>query len=387
MKKAATLVVGAAGVGAALMYFLDPDRGKRRRARVRDKAIHVIKQGNDAIDKTARDISNRVQGILSEAGALIYQTTVEDEVLTERVRSKIGRVVSRAHDIKVTSQERTVTLEGTVSEEERQRLLNCVTTVRGVKGVVDKLGQREQAEETSISRGRRPKAGERSAFLQANWSPTARVIAGATGGALAVYGARHFGLLGLATGAAGIGLLTRAITNMEPSRILGMAGTPGVAIQKTINIEAPVEEVFEFWIQHENFPAFMRNVREVNKIGENRYHWRVAGPAGINVEWDGEINRVIPNQLITFRSLPKSIIEQSGTIRFDPISDSDTRVDIKMSYNPPAGALGHLVAMLFGADPKSDLDEDLMRMKALIETGHVPHDAARKSAARQARVP
>lgn len=47
-----------------------------------------------------------------------------------------------------------------------------------------------------------------------------------------------------------------------------------------------------------------------------------------------------------------------------------------MSYNPPAGAIGHVVASLFGADPKSEMDADLARMKTLIETGIRPHDAA-----------
>jgi uncharacterized membrane protein len=48
-----------------------------------------------------------------------------------------------------------------------------------------------------------------------------------------------------------------------------------------------------------------------------------------------------------------------------------------MSYNPVAGALGHLVASLFGADPERQMEEDLMRMKTLLETGTPPHDAAR----------
>jgi hypothetical protein len=33
------------------------------------------------------------------------------------------------------------------------------------------------------------------------------------------------------------------------------------------------------------------------------------------------------------------------------------------------------VASLFGADPKSEMDDDLMRMKSFIETGHQPRDA------------
>lgn len=53
---------------------------------------------------------------------------------------------------------------------------------------------------------------------------------------------------------------------------------------------------------------------------------------------------------------------------------------IAMSYNPPAGALGHVVAKLFGADPKSELDEDMMRLKSTLETAETSQDAAQRDA-------
>ena len=61
--------------------------------------------------------------------------------------------------------------------------------------------------------------------------------------------------------------------------------------------------------------------------------------------------------------------------------DGTTRVDVQLSYNPPGGALGHLVAKLFGSDPKSEMDQDLARLKTLIETGNFPRDAAKPVAA------
>lgn len=55
-------------------------------------------------------------------------------------------------------------------------------------------------------------------------------------------------------------------------------------------------------------------------------------------------------------------------MRFEP-ADGGTRVLVRMSYNPPAGALGHAVAMLFGADPEQAMTEDLVRFKSLLEEG------------------
>jgi uncharacterized membrane protein len=56
-------------------------------------------------------------------------------------------------------------------------------------------------------------------------------------------------------------------------------------------------------------------------------------------------------------------------IRFESVGDNETRVDIRLLYNPPGGVLGHLAALLFGADPKSAMDDDLMRFKSIIESG------------------
>jgi uncharacterized membrane protein len=105
-------------------------------------------------------------------------------------------------------------------------------------------------------------------------------------------------------------------------------------------------------------------------------HWKVAGPAGSTFEFDAEVTRAVPNQMIAWRTLPGSPVAHAGVVRFDPEADGRTRVHIRMTYNPPAGWLGHEVAAAFGVDPKHSMDADLARMKTLIETGRAPHDAA-----------
>ena len=81
--------------------------------------------------------------------------------------------------------------------------------------------------------------------------------------------------------------------------------------------------------------------------------------------------------MLEFTGEPGSVVEQHGVVRFEP-KNGGTRVDVKMSYRPPAGAAGHMVAKLFGADPRSEMIADLARMKSFIETGRSPHDAAER---------
>jgi uncharacterized membrane protein len=373
-------VISSLGIGAGLMYIFDPDRGKRRRAQVTDKIRHVANKADDAIGKTSRDLANRVSGVVAEAESLFFpRAKASDDVLVARARAKLGRVVSHPSSIEVKAEDGRLTLSGPILAREVEGLLERLNAIRGVAGVENRLEVHEQAGTVSGLQDGRVNLGERGALMQTNWSPTARLFAGAAGGALAVYAGKRRGLIGAAIGPVGLAMLSRALTNLEIKRLVGLeAGPRTIDIEKTINIGAPVEEVFDFWAHHEKFPQFMSNVREVRKIGEGKYHWVVAGPVGVSVEWDAEITKLVPNQVIAFKSLPGAAIEQKGLIHFTSTSDGDTCIDIKMSYNPPAGAIGHLVAMLFGADPKSEMNEDLMRMKSFIETGQVPHDAAQK---------
>jgi uncharacterized membrane protein len=100
-----------------------------------------------------------------------------------------------------------------------------------------------------------------------------------------------------------------------------------------------------------------------------RSHWKAAGPPGSQVEWDAIITQQIPNHRIEWMSEEGAPVKNAGMVHFTENRSGGTRVTINMSYTPPAGALGHAVASLFGTDPKSAMDEDLARMKTLLEEG------------------
>ncbi len=156
-----------------------------------------------------------------------------------------------------------------------------------------------------------------------------------------------------------------------------MASRRTIDLYRVVDVAAPVGTVFAVWRRYENFPRFMDNVREVRDIGRGRSHWTVAGPGGVPVEWDAELTQIVPNQLLAWKTVPGAAIEHAGIVRFQPNDDGTTRITVRMSYDPPAGAIGQTVAALFRADPDSELDADLARLKTFIESGRAAPRARR----------
>jgi uncharacterized membrane protein len=368
MKKDLTLLIGGIGLGTGLMYLLDPDRGRRRRASLRDRALHTAHSVENWSETTARDVRNRAQGVAAEARARFVREEISDEVMVARVRSAMGRVVSHPHAVQVRADGGRIILAGPVLAEEADRLIATVTRVRGVRGVESRLELHPEPGNVPGLQGgsNRPM---RYGLARANWDPATRLMVAAAGGALSVYGAARRDTAGALMGIAGLGMLGRAATNLPADRLTGIgAGRRAIELRKTLNIAAPPEEVFAFCAMWENYPRFMAHVREVRGEGQ-RSHWAVDGPGGIPVSWDADVTQFVPNEVLAWRSVEGAGIQQAGVMHFERTEDEGTRLHIRMSYNPPAGALGHAVANLLGVDPERQMDEDFHRLKSLIEEG------------------
>jgi uncharacterized membrane protein len=143
-------------------------------------------------------------------------------------------------------------------------------------------------------------------------------------------------------------------------------GRRGIGFTRSLHINAPLSEVFAFWRNFENFPRIMRNVKAVHRNLDGSWHWQVAGPLGKTVHWDSEVTQYLPYHGIAWESDFDSEVEHSGLVLFQQEA-SGTRLQIEMTYRPPAGVLGHAVATLFGKDPQSEMDEDLARLKDHLE--------------------
>lgn len=142
-KKAA--LVGGLGLGAALMYLFDPDRGRRRRALIRDKAEGVANKAGDYAGKMSRDVRNRAYGLVAETKSIFQHDEVTDDVLIDRVRAKLGHYSVDVGAIDVTAQSGTVILSGRVLAKEVPDALRAVRSVRGVKRVENQLAMRPES--------------------------------------------------------------------------------------------------------------------------------------------------------------------------------------------------------------------------------------------------
>lgn len=365
-------VMLSAGLGAGLMYLFDPRFGRRRRALLRDKAVHAAHKTRDAVDVTSHDAANRLQGLRAGLGSLWQaDEPVSDQVLAERVRARLGRYCSHPSAVEVHAAQGRVTLGGPILAEEEGPLVKAVGRVRGVREVENQLKTHTTPGKLPALQGRHPAPGRRFELLQTNWSPTARLLAGAAGAAGTAYGLTRRGPLGAMVGLAGVTVLTRAATNMDFQRMIGRTGggERAIDVQKSIHILAPIERVFELWSNYENLPHFMSHVQSVRRLDDGRWRWTVTGPVGAPIEWDAVTTEHRAPELIAWRTDRGALVEHEGSARFFAQDDGSTTVQVRMRYRPPAGWAGQMVAHWLGADPKHQIDEDLARMKTFIERG------------------
>lgn len=242
-------------------------------------------------------MKNRSSGAVAGLRSRFGGDNADDAVVEERVRARLGRLVSHPSAVEVTVIQGEATLLGAVLEDELEGLLD---------GVAPEL----QGGAVGARRGRR------------HWRGT-----------------------------------------ME--------------VQKTVDIAAPLEEVWALWSDFTRFPRFMTHLREACVTGPDRSHWVATGPLGAPVEWDAEITEWSERQRIAWRSVDASPVETAGEVRFRQRPDGGTRVELRLSCAPPAGALGKAVATFFGSHPKRQVDDDLLRLKSLLETGRTKAGGSR----------
>jgi uncharacterized membrane protein len=215
--------------------------------------------------------------------------------------------------------------------------------------------------------------------LDVNFGSTERLASLIGGGTLAVLGLSRWSLGGLGLAAIGAGLVYRGATgHCGTYELLGVSTaepndrtlSKPIEFQRSITIDRPVEELYRLWRDFSNLPKFMKNLEKVEVIDGKRSHWVAKGPGDRRVEWDAEVTSERENERVSWRSLEGSEVATSGSVEFRRAPDNrGTEVRVHLKYNPPAGLLGAVVAWLSGKSAGQQVQEDLHRLKALLEEG------------------
>jgi uncharacterized membrane protein len=146
----------------------------------------------------------------------------------------------------------------------------------------------------------------------------------------------------------------------------------GIRVDEAVTIHRTPQDLYSFWRNFENLPRFMKHLLSVSSHG-NRSRWVAQAPGDMQVEWEAEIISDVPNEMISWRSLPGSQIDTAGSVHFIAApGDRGTEVKVELQYRPPGGILSALVARLFGEEPAQQVREDLRHFKQLMEAGELP---------------
>lgn len=141
-------------------------------------------------------------------------------------------------------------------------------------------------------------------------------------------------------------------------------------VQESVEVQAPLQDVFTYWSNLEHFPSIMSNVEEVRVIDAETSHWRVSGPLGQSVEFDAKTTSISPERGIGWNSVGGDV-DTSGQVRFEEVGTGRTRIDVTMNYaDPPGGKVGEVVADAI-SNPERMMREDLDNFARKVERGEI----------------
>ena len=215
-----------------------------------------------------------------------------------------------------------------------------------------------------------------------NVDPAERGISIIAGAALLFSGLRRQSLPFLVGGGA---LLYRGVSGFCPvySVLQSSAAARlknGLQVEETVTVRKSPAEAYALWRRLENLPRFMSHLESVTVSDDRQSHWIGKIPAPLRLEWDAAIIDDQENKRISWRSLPGSSIDHTGSVFFHSVPPRNaTEVKVIFSYHPPAGSGGAAVAKLLETLTEQQIREDLRAFKAIAETGEKPTTAGQPS--------
>lgn len=210
----------------------------------------------------------------------------------------------------------------------------------------------------------------------ANVGNIERLVTLAAGAALLGYAWRHRSRgLGLTSA----GLIARGATGFCPAYAAigvdhsdtkhALSGAKGVHVRESITVDAPPEELYNFWRRLEQLPAVMPHLERVEQIDTRRSRWTAKAFGQMPVTWTAEIINEVPFETIGWKTLPGESIQHAGSVVFKHLPGTNsTDVRVHLQYSPPGGKAAAWFAALMGQDPAKLTREGLEALKRQFDS-------------------
>lgn len=211
-------------------------------------------------------------------------------------------------------------------------------------------------------------------------SQVERWISVGLGGVMVGLCLKRAGPLAYVVGLLGTALIARGVTRIDPiTRVLRPSAaeraiarergwSSAALVTGSITVARPPAQLYQFWRDFSNLPRFFEGVSRIDMIDGQRSWWRLAGPGGADIAWEGVVVRDEVDRRIGWESEEGGDIRNAGTVTFRESPDGrGTEVSLELVYEPPAGPLGRGVVAMFRQKPQLQVPEALRRFKALME--------------------
>jgi len=149
-----------------------------------------------------------------------------------------------------------------------------------------------------------------------------------------------------------------------------LSGQNENAIEETVTIHRPVEDVFQFFNDFTNLPRFLGDVMAVHQIGPTTFQWTIQGPLRVRVITTVKVTEVRRNKLIRYETVGLAGLKGYWEVHFASGSEPG-ETEVREVMRIPFGRLGRAVLGLIGKFPAEEVSSNLHRLKELMETGKV----------------
>jgi uncharacterized membrane protein len=134
-------------------------------------------------------------------------------------------------------------------------------------------------------------------------------------------------------------------------------------VEDSIEVQVPVQQVYNQWTQFEEFPKFMEGIQSVQQLDDTHVQW-VAEIRGERRQWTAEITEQRPDEKIAWKTI-EGEIKSDGVVTFEQVGEGQTRVNVQMDVEGESNA-ANVAGDLLGI-VKLQVNGDLERFKQLIE--------------------